>query len=272
MSLHPSPALVAEDILMGADLAREQKRHGTLFPSKLDLTSLFRRQAQEEEDDYSTWEFHAPAHPLPSRPRLTADALISPAQKMVRNFRISESMSAAQRIAYQYRAGLKIAFDDRSMASSSRSSPTVGCLTLVESEGRSVWDICSEDVKAKVDDTQPWLSPVDEPRLRHSESRAGALAEAEKEALREIKLGQIGVVCPRKDCRETLSDVRALACHLSLHDIEKSKPYFCPACDTGFDKRHALNAHTCPARSRSAPSSPLFASFHHVLSRIKTRD
>lgn len=85
-------------------------------------------------------------------------------------------------------------------------------------------------------------------------------------------------MCPRKNCRETLSDVRALACHLSLHDIEKSKcvanannppssidfdnrTYYCSDCDRGFDRRHALNAHTCLSRCRSAPSSPVFGAF-----------
>ncbi|KAJ3988003.1 hypothetical protein F5890DRAFT_1550934 [Lentinula detonsa] len=291
MSRHASLAVNVEDILLGIDLKRENKRHATLFPSKLDLAADFRRQAIEEEDDLSTWEFHAPAQPfIKRRPRVTANAVISPAQQLARNYRLASSMSEAQQIAHRYRTGLKIDIDvaTTSSDSTSRSSSTDPS-TLVGSERDSWISFGGEETTLKSD--QQGGSPIEEPKLRHSDSRAGAVAKARVEALQEIRFASASgaLVCPRKDCRATLANVNALSFHLSLHDIEKSKcvqlvsrappsinlddrPYHCARCDQGFDTRQALNTHSCPFRSRSAPSSPIFATFQHVLTKITSRE
>ncbi|KAJ3775615.1 hypothetical protein FB446DRAFT_383209 [Lentinula raphanica] len=289
MARHDSLAVTVEDILLGIDLKREKKRHATFFPSKLDLTADFQRQAIEEEDDYSTWEFHAPIEPfIKRRPRLTANAVMSPAQKLARNYNDASSMTEAQKIAHRYRTGSKDDTEAESITTDSNSrSSSIEPSTLVGS-GRESWVSFGAETTV---DSEPRGSPVEEPKLRHSDSRAGALEKARKEALQEIKFASASgaLVCPRQNCRATLANVNALSFHLSLHDIEKSKcvehrsrgplsidirdrPYHCKGCDQGFDKRHALNTHPCPFRSRSAPSSPIFATFQHVLTKITSRD
>ncbi|KAJ3888461.1 hypothetical protein GG344DRAFT_79734 [Lentinula edodes] len=263
-----------EDIVLRVNL-KCTKRHATFFPSKLDLAADFRRQAmEEEEDDLSTWEFHAPVEPfIKRRPRITANAVMSPAQNLARNYRVASSMSEAQQIAHRYRTGLKIDLDVESTASTSTSrSSSAEPPTLVGSE-RESW-ISSGVDENTLETNHQWGSPVEEPKLRHSDSRADALAQARIEALQEIKFASASgaLVCPRQDCRATLLNVNALTFHLSLHDIGNSKPYHCAGCDQGFDKRQALNTHACPSRSRSAPSSPIFTTFQHVLTRITSRD
>ncbi|KAJ4477499.1 hypothetical protein J3R30DRAFT_225541 [Lentinula aciculospora] len=278
MSCHPSLAVTVEDIMLGINLTRETKRHATFFPSKLDLAADFRRQALEEEDDFSTWEFHASVEPFfKRRPRITSNAIMSPAQKLARNYRVASSMSEAQQIAHRYRTGLKIDLDIESTASKSsfRGSSTEPS-TLVGSERVSWISTGVEDpsLETRLETDPQRGSPVDEPKLRHSDSRAGALAQARMEALKEINFSSASgaLVCPRKGCRATLANVNALTFHLSLHDIEKSKPYYCAICDQGFDKHQALNTHACPSRTRSAPSSPIFATFQHVLTKITSYD
>ncbi|KAJ3997079.1 hypothetical protein F5050DRAFT_1807191 [Lentinula boryana] len=225
MSRHASLAVAVEDILLGRDLNREKKRHATLFPSKLDLAADFRRQAIEEEDDLSTWEFHAPAQPfIKRRPRVTANAVISPAQKLARNYRVASSMSEAQQIAHRYRTGIKIDLDVESPSSDSTSrSSSTDPSTLVGSERDSWISFGAEQTTLESD--QQRGSPIEEPKLRHSDSRAGAVARARVEALQELRFASASgaLVCPRKDCRATLANVNALSFHLSLHDIEKSK-------------------------------------------------
>lgn len=198
MSRQPSLALTVEDILLGVDLNPKQKRHGTFFPSELDLASNFRHQALEEADDNSTWDFHAPVESLVKRPRFTANAVMSPAEKIVRYFRTSTSMSAAQRIVYQYRAGLKINLDDESAISSSRSLPSTRSPTLLGFATKSL-DGHAEVEKAPVDDR--WRSPIGEPQLRHSESRAGALAEAVSDASGSLSLELIRLPGKRSSTR-----------------------------------------------------------------------
>lgn len=171
-----NPTTVSEDILLRVNL-KCTKRHATFFPSKLDLAADFRRQAMEEEDDLSTWEFHAPVEPfIKRRPRITANAVMSPAQNLARNYRVASSMSEAQQIAHRYRTGLKV-YDVESTASTSTSrSSSAEPPTLVGSE-RESW-ISSGVDEITLETNHQWGSPVKEPKLRHSDSRADALAQA----------------------------------------------------------------------------------------------
>ncbi|KAF9065546.1 hypothetical protein BDP27DRAFT_1424749 [Rhodocollybia butyracea] len=348
-------SLSINDILLGADLKLSHKRRGTVFPSQLDLSSAFQRQAaQEDDDDYSTWEYTAPVKPVftkshGQRPRTTANALRSPmstAQKIAQYHRSSTHMSAAQQVVFLYRAGLKIDLDSGigcvgdgrgvPALSSSASSEHLSTLALESGESResaldsevSSWDSDGDEdqssselgTTAETTDTSTQApSPIELPRLRHSASCASALAQAYAEALQEtaqypqceapqcppLGLVPTAIVCPRKDCRATLRDTRALGYHIALHDIDNdlhaqrhgreqhaprtsdlglnlnfnllarvhSPPYTCHACDQRFHKRQDLKDHSsraqgCPNQSRSAPSSPIFATFHHVLTRI----
>ncbi|KAJ8088529.1 hypothetical protein PM082_022602 [Marasmius tenuissimus] len=262
----------------------DTKRHATYFPPNFDLAEQIRMQEldlEDEHDETSSYIFRSPPAGKRMRKEKDLPPIVTPAQEIIN----------------QYRAGLLSAADapissstpSESASSSLSPSTTLRCSTTDD----STWYTDSDDNLGEDGDRSrsEGDGPLTAPKIRFRQSRFDALNEMRAEAMQEM--GNTGVsedhplVCPRTGCRETLANVHALTYHLHLHDIdarkyesssssspprlthELSRSYTCNDCSLDFATRRERRTHPCvAARSRSAPTSPVYAAFGSILSKI----
>ncbi|KAG7089285.1 hypothetical protein E1B28_010983 [Marasmius oreades] len=224
------------------------------FPTVFcDMDNLIRMQelTQEYEDDEtSSFIFHAPRSiNQEDGEQETLPRIVTPAQEIVN----------------RYRAGIRCNTEE---ISSSPSSPSSSLRSSTSSETTA----CTED-----DEEEPRTPEsncgLTVPKIRFRQSRFDALNEMRVEAVKEMKKSGVSedhpLVCPRPDCRDTLSNLHALTLHLHLHDIDCKKSYECDKCSATFKTRRRRRAHSCgTVGSKSAPTSPLYATFGTILSKI----
>ncbi|KAJ6544994.1 hypothetical protein DFH09DRAFT_1509305 [Mycena vulgaris] len=241
------------------------KRNGVYFPGRVDLdlelvdAKLF-TSADVDDDDISTWEFHAPVASSTSWGS-EVGTCTSPYQ------------TPAQDVAYRYRAGLKVDLGERSSSRSSSETRTA-CVSS-DDEG----DCYSSNLSLETASTMSSLSlPLpahQEVKPMFRESRANALLDIREEALAIIRGDGVGeqdpVVCHRPDCRDTLPNMKALMYHLHVHNMH-DRTYQCELCHKRFEARRGLMMHPCPRLATSLPSSPIRDTFMRVLTRITSRE
>ncbi|KAI0635995.1 hypothetical protein C8Q77DRAFT_1051611 [Trametes polyzona] len=169
-----------------------QKRYGMIFPTNA-LHGVF-----EDDDDESTWSM--------SRSRSSRRMPTSRVATVC-----TRNSSPAQEIAARYRASHS--GDDRSRT---RASSSVTYLDVPSTDGLSM-GTSMESV----------LSSLSGPRVRVRESRADAIDDAAREAyVMAIRWGvDANIPCQRPGCRDILPNIRGLATHLTLHDIEPADRY-----------------------------------------------
>ncbi|KAF8176132.1 hypothetical protein K438DRAFT_2022658 [Mycena galopus ATCC 62051] len=246
------------------------KRNGVYFPNtehveedsehvELVDATLFRSE-EVDDDDISTWEFRAPVASSLSW-NSGASTCTSPYQ------------TPAQDVVYRYRAGLKV---DLGEASSRPESSLAD-----KSYATSFWDD-SESFSDSSFDTYSTTSslslpfPAQQPvKPIFRASRANALLDIREEALAVIRKDKLGehdpVVCHRPDCRDTLSNMKALMYHLHIHNMH-DRFYKCELCGKRFESRRYLTMHPCPKLATSCPSSPIRDTFMRVLTKITSRE
>ncbi|KAK0205002.1 hypothetical protein DFS33DRAFT_722296 [Desarmillaria ectypa] len=225
-----------------------KKRYATYFPESFPniLACL-----HDLDDDRSTWNFKpSPSHLLlhAISPEVEPEATEEPV-----------SFTPAQQIASSYRKkSLSIVIPPR--VDSSLSIDSSEDDTLVDDS-----EYCSlDDVRQGILDVIP--------KIRLRQSCSDALTDFKAEAFAEMLRCQLSpedpLVCPRPGCRDTVTNVKGLACHLHLHDIVDDRRFACNFCDSRCETNQELAMHPCPSRSMSAPCSPIVASLHRVLSKI----
>ncbi|KAG7451397.1 uncharacterized protein BT62DRAFT_990971 [Guyanagaster necrorhizus] len=222
-----------------------KKRYATYFPESFPniLACL-----HDSDDDQSTWNFK------PSSSRLILRT-ISP--EVEPESEEGPSFTPAQEIASSYRRKtLSIVIP-----------PRANCSFLIDSsEDNTLVDAseyCSLDNALRdILDTDPKIS------LRRSDSLTDFKAEAFAEMLRCQLSPEDPLICPRLGCRDTVTNVKGLACHLHLHDIVDDRHFICNFCDGRYETNHELVMHPCPSGSMSAPCSPIVASLRRAFSKI----
>ncbi|KAJ7844792.1 hypothetical protein B0H14DRAFT_3455436 [Mycena olivaceomarginata] len=262
------------------DTPAHNKRNGVYFPQtservvnetehvELVDATLFRpEEVVADDDDISTWEFHAPVASSPSllsRWNSDASTCASPYQ------------TPAQDIVYRYRAGLKVDLGECSSCPESQQpsrsrmaarSSTTTPIPLTAQLGlgdvlHSLLAFCSFSQPTTV-----------KPAFRAS--RANALLDIREEALAVLKEDNLGeqdpVVCHRPDCRDTLSNMKALIYHLHIHNMH-DRGHKCEMCGKRFESQRTLTMHNCPRLATSCPSSPIRDTFMRVLTKITSRE
>ncbi|KAK0223457.1 hypothetical protein IW262DRAFT_1367026 [Armillaria fumosa] len=108
-----------------------------------------------------------------------------------------------------------------------------------------------------------------DPKIRFSsDDLTDFKAEAFAEMLRCKLTPEDPLVCPRPGCRDTVTNVKGLACHLHLHDIVDDRRFECNLCDGRYETNQELAMHPCPSKSISAPCSPVVASLYRAFAKI----
>ncbi|KAH9846646.1 hypothetical protein C2E23DRAFT_743611 [Lenzites betulinus] len=167
--------------------ADRRKRYGVIFP-----TTNAPRSVYEDGDDESTWSM--------SRSRSSRRMSTSRGASIR-----TRNSSPAQEIAARYRASHASDPRPRPRVSSSVTYLDVPSTASMETE----------------------LSDISGPRLRFRESRATAIDQAAREAyVMAIRWGlDRDIPCQRPGCRDVLPDMRSLAAHLTIHDIDPMERY-----------------------------------------------
>ncbi|KAJ7755521.1 hypothetical protein B0H16DRAFT_1521020 [Mycena metata] len=244
------------------------KRNGIYIPKpetvdQMELVdaTLFRTEPVDyDDDDISTWEFHAPVASISWQS--DASTCTSPSQ------------TPAQDVVYRYRAGLKV---DLGEPIAKRSSPPE---TKSDSSGSWFDDSASSsgtsfETSSTISSLSLPLPVQQEVRPLFRESRANALLDIRDEALAVIREDGLTerdpVVCHRPDCRDTLPNMKALMYHLHIHNMH-DRLYQCDACGKRFESRRYLTMHPCPRLATSCPSSPIRDTFMRVLTKITSRE
>ncbi|KAI0719358.1 hypothetical protein C8T65DRAFT_636460 [Cerioporus squamosus] len=171
-----------------------RKRFGMVFN-----TDPLQGMLEEEDDNDSTWSM--------SRSR-SSRRMLSSRQTSVR----TRNSSPAQEIAARYRASRG---EDPNASSSSVSYlqvPSVGGYTSAS--------------RSRTTSGETSMSSTSGPRLRYRDSRAHAMDRATKEAyVMAVRCGSyLNIHCQRPGCRDILPDIRSLASHLAIHDLEPQEP------------------------------------------------
>ncbi|KAL0574143.1 hypothetical protein V5O48_007806 [Marasmius crinis-equi] len=240
----------------------DTKRHATYFPPDFDLAEQIRMRDLEQEDEHdetSSYIFRAPRS----------------ARRTVKEKELPNVVTPAQDIINKYRAGLPSSEDDPlsatspSASTSSSASPSTTLRCSIADDSTQCSDEMEDDWDRPASDRGGSLTA---PKIRFRKSRFDALNDTRAEATHEMEKSGVTedhpLVCPRTGCRETLANVHALTYHLHLHDIDGKKTYTCNNCDRDFRSRLERKAHFCAARSKSAPTSPLYATFETIISKI----
>ncbi|KAG5642905.1 hypothetical protein DXG03_001912 [Asterophora parasitica] len=226
-----------------------EKRHATYFPSKASFHTKW-----NFADDESTWEFSAPVAPM-----VRCDSTDTCS---------SSSSTAAQDIAFRYRAGmpLKAVLTGSSSVSvlSDESDSTWETAPLGDSSPTT--DFGSESVidsASAVSEQGPPVPEKDDLKAIQRHSRSEALMDTLEEAMDAMQRAGCTeddrLVCHRPGCRDTLRDVKALMYHLHIHNIH-DEILKCPSCDAQFVSSFTMSFHRCQnqeARLRSPPASPI---------------
>ncbi|RDX57211.1 hypothetical protein OH76DRAFT_1335603 [Lentinus brumalis] len=171
-----------------------RKRYGMVFNTD-PLQGML-----EEDDDDSTWSM--------SRSR-SSRRMLSSRHTSVR----TRNSSPAQEIAARYRASRG---EDPNASSSSVSYlqvPSVGGYTSAS--------------RSRTTSGETSISSTSGPRVRYRDSRAHAMDRATKEAyVMAVRCGSyLDIPCQRPGCRDILPDIRNLASHLAIHDLEPRVRY-----------------------------------------------
>ncbi|KAI8980231.1 hypothetical protein BD414DRAFT_494019 [Trametes punicea] len=208
-----------------------RKRYGMVF----NTNPLYEDGAFEEDDDESTWSMSRSRWPR----RMAAS---KPASMRTRN------SSPAQEIAARYRASHS--GDERSRNGASSS------VTYL--------DFPSADTLAPGNSIDTELSALSGPRLRLRESRANAMEQAAREAyVMAIRYGSDrDIPCQRPGCRDILPNIRSLAHHITIHDIDPADRYgarfhYGSFLDLGHSvggrqqRRYAASPYARPVRTRN---------------------
>ncbi|PBK75911.1 hypothetical protein ARMSODRAFT_1013326 [Armillaria solidipes] len=222
-----------------------KKRYATYFSESFpDILASLR----DSDDDQSAWNFQ----PSPSHLFLHAISRKVETEATQRPV----AFTPAQEIASSYRRkSLSIVIPPRANYSLSIDSSEDD--TLVDDS-----EYCSlDDVRRDILDTDPKI------RLS-SDDLTDFKAEAFAEMLRCQLTPEDSLVCPRPGCRDTVTNVKGLACHLHLHDIVDDRRFECNLCDGRYETNQELAMHPCPSRSISAPCSPVVASLYRVFAKI----
>ncbi|KAJ7025780.1 hypothetical protein C8F04DRAFT_1127555 [Mycena alexandri] len=221
--------------------------------------TLFRTEPVDyDDDDISTWEFHAPVASISWQS--DASTCTSPSQ------------TPAQDVVYRYRAGLKVDLGEskRSFSPETKSDES-GSWFDDSASGSGT----SFDTSSTISSLSLPLPVQQEVRPLFRESRANALLDIRDEALAVIKEDGLTerepVVCHRPDCRDTLPNMKALMYHLHIHNMH-DRLYQCEACGKRFESRRYLTMHPCPRLATSCPSSPIRDTFMRVLTKITSRE
>ncbi|KAJ7196844.1 hypothetical protein GGX14DRAFT_472962 [Mycena pura] len=245
------------------DLPANVKRHAVYFPKAEDIGA--RPDEVEpvaatglpsivvDDDDVSTWEFHAPVASSTSRD--SDSPCMSPYQ------------TAAQEVVYRYRAGLKIDLGE--------------CLSPAsQTQHQDDQDSSFDDFESSLD-ADSSISSISLPMLvqnqvkpRFRESRIHALLDIREEAHAVVNKDGLSdrdpVVCHRPGCRDTLSNMKALIYHLHVHNMH-DRSFRCTDCGKYFEVRRHLTMHHCPKHATSCPSSPIHSTLMRVLTKITSR-
>ncbi|CDO70638.1 hypothetical protein BN946_scf184756.g4 [Trametes cinnabarina] len=222
MSLANTPMLVISKPLPQRPLRAprttpydRRKRYGMVF----DTNPLYGRRAYGDDDDESTWSM--------SRSRWSRRiATDKPASMRGRN------SSPAQEIAARYRASHYDDDHSRTYASSS--------VTYL--------DLPSVDALSPRTSIDTAVSAMSGPRLHYRQSRADAMDQAAREAyVMAIRCASDrDIPCQRPGCRDILPNIRSLASHLAIHDIDPAERYY-----AGFQYGSFLDfGHTVGGRQR----------------------
>ncbi|RPD74860.1 hypothetical protein L226DRAFT_545767 [Lentinus tigrinus ALCF2SS1-7] len=165
-----------------------RKRYGMVFN-----TDPLQGMLEEEDDDDSTWSM--------SRSR-SSRRMLGSRHTSVR----TRNSSPAQEIAARYRASHS---EDLNASSSSVSYLQVPSGYTSASRSRTTSGETS-------------ISSTSGPRLRYRDSRAHAMDHSTKEAyVMAVRCGSyLNIPCQRPGCRDILPDIRNLASHLAIHDLE----------------------------------------------------
>ncbi|KAJ7145067.1 hypothetical protein C8R43DRAFT_953518 [Mycena crocata] len=216
-------------------------------------------------DDISTWEFNAPVA-LSHSWHSDASTLTSPYQ------------TAAQDVAFRYRAGLKVEIEELSCALESCEDKKHYASSFDDAASYSYVEYVGADSDSTSSSSSSAMSlpvPIShdlKPTFR--ESRANALMDIHDEALAMVKADGLGenqpVVCHRPSCRDTLPTMKALMYHLHIHNL--ADRFKCDACSRGFETRRDLTMHACPRLATSLPCSPIRGTFMRVLTKITSRE
>ncbi|KAK7466104.1 hypothetical protein VKT23_004829 [Stygiomarasmius scandens] len=258
MALRCNPVSnVVQDILDSQDaviqeaqlaFAANPRRHGMYFPANFDaLGEAERLEGDDITEELSTWEFSAAISIMPPKPPRVLKSGLTPSQE----------------IASRFRKGL-------SLDLGSSSSLSLASLEVSPVSGQSSLDGYATAEEEFADDWCLPPRPVLDPKVKFRQSRVDALPLYLEEAEAELRRSQhdedVRIVCPRDGCRDTLSNVSALAYHLHLHDVDADRQnasHRCKDCDACFQTRSQLAIHACPCRSKSAPTSPIFGALLH---------
>ncbi|OSD06620.1 hypothetical protein PYCCODRAFT_1431632 [Trametes coccinea BRFM310] len=172
-----------------------RKRYGMVF----DTNPLYARGTYiGDDDDESTWSM--------SRSRWSRRTATSkPAPMRGRN------SSPAQEIAARYRASH---FDDDRSRTYASSSVTY-------------LDLPSADTLSPGTSIDTAASALSGPRLHYRQSRADAMDQAAREAyVMAIRCASDrDIPCQRPGCRDILPNIRSLASHLAIHDLDPVERY-----------------------------------------------
>ncbi|KAI0833549.1 hypothetical protein BC628DRAFT_1308050 [Trametes gibbosa] len=202
-------------------LVDRRKRYGVVFPTRNAL-----RDVHEDGDDDSTWSM--------SRSRSSRRMSTSRGASLR-----TRNSSPAQEIAARYRASHT---SDERPRPRPRVSSTVTYLDVPSTTSM-----------------ETELSDISGPRLRFRESRATAIDQAAREAyVMAIRWGlDRDIPCQRLGCRDILPDMRSLAAHLTIHDIDPRERYVsAPPYRSFLDLGHSVEGRH---RRHHAPSPAPYA-------------
>ncbi|KAF8646221.1 hypothetical protein AX16_007362 [Volvariella volvacea WC 439] len=245
------------------------KRYGRYFPSRMSFEANW--GSDVADDDESTWEFTAPM--APSRSSSSSGSTSSTCY--------TAFSSPAQEIAFRYRAGMPLDFED----SRSRSSTTVCSEGEDYSDCDLSWDATTSTSSSLAPSTENSLIPDDdipyykrELRAIFRQSRHEALQHNWNEARAQWKLSgrkeHESLECHRPGCGNIVPNVRAMAYHLHIHDISDMQ---CTRrvdptikCECCLNSTKGLVYGNCQtSKQKSNVSNPLWANLRRAITKIK---
>ncbi|KAJ7814442.1 hypothetical protein B0H14DRAFT_3747713 [Mycena olivaceomarginata] len=233
------------------DTPAHNKRNGVYFPQtservvnetehvELVDATLFRpEEVVADDDDISTWEFHAPVASSPSllsRWNSDASTCASPYQ------------TPAQDIVYRYRAGLKVDLGECSSCPESSAAKS-------KSYGGSFFDddFRSFDGSSLDSETCSTASSLSVPFPSQQQVKP-AFRASRANALLDIVARKLLQVLKEDNLGE--QDPVALIYHLHIHNMH-DRGHKCEMCGKRFESQRTLTMHNCPRLATSCPRAP----------------